>query len=264
MNLTVLISCMHQENHDIVNRTNIQTDAVVVNQCDKDEIEEFDIVNKQGKLCHIKFISTKERGLSKSRNTCIDNADGADVCLICDDDEILIDNYEGIILDAYREHPKNIVNTFSLIRNDSNRRYSEKPVKIGLKQCIKTTSHQITFSRPLIKKYGIKFDEKMGSGTGNGGGEENKFMLSCYKTKCPMNYQPSIIGSVEPGKSVWFNGYDKKWIYNWGWSMRRALGTGLGFCYIIYFVLTHKKTYGKYMGMFTALRRALKGFFEKR
>ena len=264
MKLIVLVSCMHQNNHDIVSRMNIQTDAVVVNQCNKDGIEEFDIVNKQCKSCHIKFISTKERGLSKSRNKCIRNADGADVCLICDDDEILIDNYEKIILDAYRQHSKNIVNTFSLIRNDCNRKFPDKAMRIGLKECIKTTSHQISFNKHLVNKYGIWFDEKMGSGTGNGGGEENKFMLSCYKTKCPMNYQPMVIASVEPGKSEWFNGYDKKWIYNWGWSMRRALGTGLGICYIFYFVMTHKKSYGEHMGLFTALYLALKGFFDKR
>lgn len=31
MKLVVLVSCMYQENHDIVTRINIQTDAVVVN-----------------------------------------------------------------------------------------------------------------------------------------------------------------------------------------------------------------------------------------
>lgn len=264
MNVTVLISCMHQENCDIIKRTNIQTDVVVVNQCDIENVNEFNFKNRNGKNCHAIFISTKERGLSKSRNKCLINADKASICLICDDDEVLVDNYEDIIIEAYKQHPYSIVNTFSLVRNDCNRKYSEKPEKIGIKQCLKTSSHQITFNRNLVQKYGIKFDEKMGSGTGNGGGEENKFMFSCYKTSLSMYYSPSIIGTVVAGKSQWFTGYDEKWIYNWGWSMRRALGSSLGLCYIFYFILTHKKSYGKYMNMPTAFSTALKGFFEKR
>ena len=33
---------------NIIQRSNIQTDVVVVNQCDKDCIEEWDFINKQG------------------------------------------------------------------------------------------------------------------------------------------------------------------------------------------------------------------------
>ena len=83
MTFNILISCMHEKDTSIIERSNVQSDVVVVNQCDLDSVEEFDFVNKKGKTCHAKFINTTERGLSRSRNMAICNAWG-DVCLICD------------------------------------------------------------------------------------------------------------------------------------------------------------------------------------
>lgn len=117
MTFNILISCMHQADTSIIERSNVQSDVVVVNQCDHDSVEEFDFVNKKGKTCHAKFICTTERGLSKSRNMAIRNAWG-DVCQICDDDEWLADNGEEVILRAYAENPDAALIAFSLIRKD--------------------------------------------------------------------------------------------------------------------------------------------------
>lgn len=68
MKLMVLISYMHRTDTGIISESNVQTDSVVVNQCDRDSIEDFDFKNKKGRTCHVKFIDTTERGLSNSRN----------------------------------------------------------------------------------------------------------------------------------------------------------------------------------------------------
>ena len=39
---------MYQVDTGIIQRTNIQTDVIVVNQCDKDDINEFIFINKKG------------------------------------------------------------------------------------------------------------------------------------------------------------------------------------------------------------------------
>ena len=93
MTLNLLIACMHEKDTSIIKRSNVQSDVVVVNQCDHDSVEEFDFLNKKGITCHAKFINTTERGLSRSRNMAIENAQKADVCYICDDDEYLVDDY---------------------------------------------------------------------------------------------------------------------------------------------------------------------------
>ena len=44
---------MHQKDASIIERTGVQSDVVVINQCDHNSIEEFDFINKKGKK-HLK------------------------------------------------------------------------------------------------------------------------------------------------------------------------------------------------------------------
>lgn len=265
MKLIVLISCMHQKDASIIERTNVQTDVVVVNQCDHDSVEEFDFVNKNGATCHAKFICTTERGLSKSRNMAIQNAWG-DICQICDDDEVLSDNYEQAIINAYKENPNAGLIAFALIRKDCKKKYPVEKKSLGFKQILKTSSLQITFSRHLLGRFGIWFDEKMGSGTGNGGGEENKFMFDWRKKRAIMLYYPDIIATVNPGESQWFHGYDAQYFENLGWSDRRIFGPVLGCIYMIYWPIFRRNHYKNKcsLSILEALKYSLKGFCSKR
>lgn len=264
MTLTVLISCMHEEDHSIILRSNIQTDAVVVNQCNSNSVSEFDFINKKGISCHVKFICTTERGLSKSRNMAIENAWG-DICQICDDDETLPDNYEDVILNAYRENMGVGIITFALKRLDIKKSYPTEKKFIGLRDVLGTSSIQITFLRSLLCEANICFDEKMGSGTGNGGGEENRFLLDCRKVGIKMLYMPQFIATVNEGDSQWFKGYTEKFFRDRGWTSRRILGFFVGFAYIWYNAIRHRKEYIKDgMNLGEILLAMFRGFCEKR
>lgn len=264
MTFNILISCMHQKDASIIERSNVQSDVIVVNQCDHNSVDEFDFLNKKGRTCHAKFICTTERGLSKSRNMAIRNAWG-DICQICDDDEMLADDGEETILNAYKDNPDVGLIAFALIRNDNHKKYPDRRRSLRFRQILKTSSHQITFSRNLLEKHGIVFDEKMGSGTGNGGGEENKFMFDWRKTKAKMLYYPDIIATVNPGRSQWFHGYDARYFENLGWTDRRLFGSFLGFVYMLYWPIFRRKEYAK-DGLTTrqAIKASIKGFFDKR
>lgn len=263
MKFNLLISCMHEEDMGILTRSNVQSDVVVVNQCEHNSVEEFDFINKSGKMCHCKFINTSERGLSRSRNMAIQNSWG-DVCLICDDDEYMVDECETIITEAYKENPDAGIIAFALNRKDLKKSYPTKKKHLSFKQILKTSSLQITFSRHLLCKYNIQFDEKMGSGTGNGGGEENKFLLDWRKKKAIMLYYPKIIATVNPGESQWFKGYTPKYMRDFGWSSRRAMGICIGLLYIMYFACTHMRRYRSNMSFWKCSKYLFQGFFEKR
>lgn len=254
---------MHQKDTGLLQRSNVQSDVVLVNQCDKDSIEEFDFINKKGRTCHGKFICTTERGLSKSRNMALRNSWG-DVCLICDDDEILEDDCEDKILKAYHESPKAALIAFGLIRKDNGKIYPKEKKPLRFKQILKTSSLQITFSRELILRHGIMFDEKMGSGTGNGGGEENMFMFTIKKQRLEMLYYPDIIATVNPSESQWFQGFNATYMRNQGWTSRRILGPLWGGGYCILFCFNHIRKISKDINFFSAIYQILRGFFEKR
>ena len=100
MTLEVLVSCMHQEDGSLLERSRISGNAVVINQCNREDYQEYPAEHGTGRM-----YSIRQRGLTKSRNMAIQNA-LADVCLLCDDDEVFVPNYEQEILSAYENLPQ--------------------------------------------------------------------------------------------------------------------------------------------------------------
>lgn len=262
MKICVLISCMNQLDMNIIQKTNVQTDVVCINQCDRDEESEFLFKNKKGEMCQALFICTKERGLSRSRNMAIEKATG-DICLICDDDEQLVDNYAEKIEEGYALFPTADFIAFAFIYKDgTNKKHPSLPGKMALKELLRTVSRQCTFRRSTVMDNAIRFDNKMGSGTGNGCSEEIKFMMDFRRRGLKMYIHPNVIGVLFPSESHWFNGYNKNYLINLGWSSRRALGSALGFAYIMYYSFSHQRLY-KYSFM-KCLLYLIKGFFQHR
>lgn len=259
-----LISCMHQTDHSILQRSNVQTDVVVVNQCDCDKIEEFDFTNKFGEICHCKFISTTERGLSRSRNMAIKHAPNNAICLLCDDDETLADDIKQKILAAYGRMPDASMIAFALTRNDLStpKVYPSTDRPLRFRQLLSTSSLQISFLKIKIAECGVTFDVKMGSGTGNGGGEENKFMLDIRRAGGKLYYAPECIATINPGESQWFNGYDAQYMQNLAWASRRSMGPMIAWAYIHHWVLTHRHFYKPYLSPIAAYKNLITGFFQ--
>ena len=261
MSLCILISCMFQDK-DIISRSNVRANVVVVNQCDNDSEEEFTFKDADGVEHRALFINTKERGLSKSRNMAVKRSLG-EICLLCDDDELFEDDVERIVAESYSQHLDMDVITFGLKWAEGGVSYPEKEKKMGIGRIQKTTSHQISFKKDSLLTKGISFDEKMGSGTGNGGGEENKLLNDCRRNGLKMLYVPRIIATIIPGESKWFGKYDEKWFENLGWVNRRIHGLVLGIVYIWYWLVAHCRMH-KDTSVFKAIKSYYRGVFSKR
>lgn len=263
MKVCVLLSCMNQKDMSIVQKSNIQTDAVIINQCDRNSIEYFMFKNNKGILCNVYFINTIERGLSKSRNLAMQYAQ-SDICLICDDDEYLSDNYEDIISSAHQEMANVAVIAFAFIRKNVKSSFPVKKRKMGLIQICKICSIQITFKMSMIQNKNIIFDEKMGSGTKNGGGEEIKFMYDCHRKGLELYCFPQVITTLNEGDSIWFKGYTMDFFTNWGWSSRRIFGPIKSICYIFYVVIFKHSLYKENYSLMCVLKAMMQGWSEKR
>lgn len=66
MNLQVLVSTMHQTDRRLLERMNIRSDAIVINQCDHNCIENFTFRGH-----NILWMSMNERGVGLSRNNAL-------------------------------------------------------------------------------------------------------------------------------------------------------------------------------------------------
>lgn len=260
LRLEVLISCMYEKDLSIVKRTNIQSDVIVVNQCDNNDIILDSFSNCRGKQCSVKMINTTERGLSRSRNMAIKHST-SDICLICDDDEVLVDDYPNLILSAFEKNPGFDIIAFSLKNPESECPSDEKEITYW--GTGKLSSWQIAFRRNQII-LSTPFNVLMGSGTGNGGGEENKFLIDCISKGAKIKYVPLHIGEVSQSDSQWFHGYDKKYWINRGWVAKMIYGKIRSFIYIIGQSLLRVYFVDKNHNPFQICWWMLKGWFEIR
>lgn len=263
MNLEVLISCMNQMNMQIIKDTRIYTDAIIINQCseacfkgidDRHDLQEVPSGNNGEH--RFRMLTTDTKGLSVSRNLAIQHAEG-DVCLLCDDDEKLDSDYRDTILDAYRKLPDADIICFSISNQPS--RLKQETQRLTKWTAMRIASWQITFRRESIVKSVIRFDEDMGAGTGNGGGEEVKFLRDCIKAGLKAYYVPKSIGIVAQTDSTWFKGFDRDFFYKRGITNRYMLGLPVSILYAAYYTMVKRNLYKEYVTPWQSFKYTLDG-----
>jgi len=256
MTLEVLMSCMHQNDDTLVRASRLTGDVVVVNQCSQEKYTEYPTEHGLARL-----FSTTERGLTRSRNMAIRNAQ-ADVCLLCDDDEVFVDGYESAILDAYRSLPQADVIIFKMTNRAPS--FPDKVMRLRFPLTMKVSSWQISFRRERLLQAGIFFDELLGAGTGNGAEEELKFLLTCQKKGLRIYYVPVSIASVAQEASTWFGGFDKHFFENRGATTRYILGAPLAILYAVYYAAAKRPLYRQTISPTAALRAMFRGIRENK
>lgn len=257
--LEVLISCMNQKNAEVAENTNLHTPALMINQCNADRMETYQVNGYP-----VRLISTEERGLSNSRNMAIANAVGT-IGLIADDDEHLSDTYAETILNAYERFPDADIICFRMANQPSRLKQTEQ--KLTKWTALRIASWQITFRISSVKDHNLKFDPYLGAGSGNGASEEVKFLRDCIQAGLNAYYVPEDIGTVgndyyetaDGAASSWFRGFDQKFFYQRGIVNRYVYGLPVAVFYALYYTLTKRKMYGKYISMTDSFLWTMKG-----
>ncbi|WP_054742964.1 glycosyltransferase [Cellulosilyticum ruminicola] len=254
MNIEFLVATMRQTDCSFLNRMNIKSNAVVINQCDRNDQE---IIDDQGK--QIKFLSYKEIGLSRSRNRALDAATG-DICVIADDDVIYNEVCNEQILKAYEIYPDADLIAFQIIRTGNTRlkTFRTQPHVENWLSCMKISSVEITFKRKSIIEKDIRFNTLFGAGAYFNNGEENIFLYDCLRKKLKIVYMPIAIGSVSCEESSWFKGYDPHYFESMG-AGYYGLSRYLGWAFILQHVARHYKLYKNDMSFFEVLGHMYRG-----
>ena len=256
MKLEILMSCMHQTDGALVAASGITGDAVVINQCDREE--DYRFATSQGQA---RFICTTQRGLTKSRNMAIAASD-ADVCLLCDDDEVFVHGYADQILEAYETYPQADVIIFKMVNYPC--AFGDEARQLKFPQTMHVASWQISFRREKLLKSGVRFDELLGAGSGNGAEEELKFLLDCQRAGLTIWYVPVAIATVAQQESTWFAGFNEKFFYDRGATTRYILGLPLAAAYAFYYVLRKKSMYQSQITPGKALSAIFRGMMENK
>ena len=256
MKLEILMSCMHQADDSLVQKSRITGDVLVVNQCGHNGLYEYDTPEGRAKM-----IFTTDRGLTRSRNMAIANS-RADICLLCDDDEVFVPDYEKTILSAYEDLPQADVIIFKMVNYPA--AFEDKIMQLKFPQTMKVCSWQISFRRQKLQEVGVCFDELLGAGSGNGAEEELKFLLDCQKKGLKIYYVPVTVARLEQSESAWFEGFDEEFFYRRGGTTRYILGWPLASLYAVYYVVRKRSLYAGNLTPGKALKAVFRGILHNR
>lgn len=234
MTIEVLVATMNQEDYSLVERMGINSPAIVVNQCNRNSVVE--LINNGSRIL---WIDTIQKGLSKSRNMALSFATG-DICLLADDDEVLLDGYTEIIKTAFNEKTHADIVSFNIERiNQRSRRKANKDRKAPYYKYYPSVS--LAFRRLRIVKNGIHFNDLIGAGTQYGSGEEAIFLMESRKKNLKVYENSKAICTVDFSTSSWFSGYTERYYRNIGVFLAAAYGKKAKM-FGLYYLIQSRKT----------------------
>lgn len=206
---------MHLADYKYIDILNVRTDAVVVNQCDRDERIEIS-ADEDEKGRNVLFLSSSDRGLSKSRNMAIRESAGAEICIFCDNDVVYEDNAKELITGAFARNPEADIIVFFIRRPERQAPIRETEGELKYSGAMRIFSPEIAFRRESLVKHGLYMNEMFGAGARYGMGEENIFLFEAIGKGMKVLYCPVEIAHLLDTESTWFHGYTDKFFTDRG------------------------------------------------
>ena len=240
LNVQVLIATMDQTDHNLLEKMNIQSDAIVGNQCDRNEIEEFEYKGN-----NIKWLSFAERGVGLNRNNALMRAT-AEFCVLADDDMRFHDGYLEKVQKAFEENPNADVIVYNIDENPVVRFVNSKKIKVSKHNYGRYGAVRIAFRREKIFLNNISFNLLFGGGAKYSAGEDSLFLKSCLDKGLKIIAVPFSIARLEDAReSTWFRGHTDKFFLDKGvlyYCLSRKASKLLSF----YHCFKHRKKYADY------------------
>ena len=251
MSIQVLVATMNQNDYSLLDKMNIQTDAIVGNQCDKNEITSFEYKNHS-----IKWLSFHEKGVGLNRNNTLMRAD-SDIVMFADDDMVFIDNYEKLIQEAYEKIPEADVIIFDLIYPVNQRKPITKIKRLTASECMRFGAARICAKLNSLRINGICFNLCFGGGAQYSSGEDSLFLMDCIRKGLKVYSYPAIIAKLVERKSSWFVGYNEKFFFDKG-VVFSLLFPKMAYVYALAHCFKKRKRYVE-IGWINAFRQMIKG-----
>jgi len=259
MKLEVLVACMHQSDDRLYLEMNLQTDAILANQCDVFDYKEF----QQENGSTVKLISTPDRGVGKNRNKALSFASG-EYLLFADEDMVYNDDYESVVKQAF-ERKKNadiiIFNLKYLNRAPKRKKSKTKFIRLHFWNALRYGAARIAIRKKSLEKATLSFSHLYGGGAPYSSGEDSLFIREAFRKKLKIYYCPITIATVKQENSTWFNGYNEKFFVDKGILIANAFPFLKHF--LIYYFAFKMRTLSKEFGfrrILSLLKQGIKKF----
>ncbi len=235
MSVEVLASVMHQDMAALADKMQLDSDAVIINQCDCLDFAEMD---RNGH--RIRFYSFPERGVGKSRNAAIERADG-DICLFSDEDIVYEPGYAQAIQEEFDANPNADMILFNIEIEQERRTYFITERKqVRWYNCGRYGAVSFAIRRQSLLESGVRFSLLFGGGARFSNGEDSLFLKELMDKGYQVYTAPVTIGRECAGDSTWFEGYNEKFFYDRGVLYHYLYG-GMAVPFALRFLLAHRK-----------------------
>ena len=224
MKIQVLVSTVDKDVRALSEKMNIETDAVFVNQCEKNDYDEFFLQPKQEKKenetalesCKIRCFSMNDRGVGLSRNTALMHADG-DICLFSDEDVVLEKGYAEALRNAYRQYPDADMILFNVKVAPARRTYwIAQPGRVHWYNYGRYPAYSISGKLDALQRANVHFSLLFGGGAKYSNGEDSLFLRDCLRAGLKIYAVPVCIGEEIERESTWFHGFTEKFFTDRG------------------------------------------------
>lgn len=258
MKIEVLIATMDQTDYSLLDKMNIQSNAFIANQCNKNEVEEFSY-----KGYRIKCFSFVEKGVGLNRNNALMRSEG-DISVIADDDLVYVDNYDEIIREQFVQNPEADVIIFNLIEKPRKRYIIKKKHRVNYSNYMRFGTARIAFKTESITKNGISFNIHFGGGTRYSAGEDTLFLTDCLKKGLNIIAVPVFIAYLsDERESTWFRGYTDKYFKDKG-VLFYYISKRWAYLLCLQFCMRHRAKFENEKSFSDALKFMLEGIREEK
>jgi GT2 family glycosyltransferase len=188
--LEILISTMRKTTLSFLSEMFSQSsilgfNILIINQTIEDELLESDVEN-------IRVINSCEKGLPQSRNIALENASEA-ICLIADDDVKYVENFNEIILLAFKKHEDADIITFQMNDDEGQLFRDYQDIIKHNKDTIYTANSVVIAFRldSVVNK--VKFNTNFGLGAKFQVGNEYVFLRNALRAGLNIYFEPKVI-----------------------------------------------------------------------
>lgn len=267
MKIVSLISAVNQNTQKLLEGMNLETDYVMVNQCDADpesqavepgsadvspsESDGMTAVSgttrsaSEPEYPEGLTITMHERGVGLSRNTCIENAPDCDILLFTDEDIVYDKGYSGKIREEYEAHPEADAILFNMRVCEARRTYWNEDFKrIRFYNYGRYPAYSISIKQDRLKGSGVRFPLEFGGGAKYINGEDSVFLHDLLRAGIRIYRSPVCLGEETERESTWFKGYDDRFFISRGALYVRLYGIWAGFRAHL-FLIRHRYMYAE-------------------
>ena len=235
--IQMLVATMHQPKGDfsLLEKMNIQSDAIVCNQCDRFSVDEF-----SWKGHSIRWFCFNERGVGLNRNNALMRAT-ADFVVFCDDDMVFADGYPERLCQGFRDTPQADL----LVFNIEGRRPETRSRRVGRFGFLRYGAARIAARTASLRRQGILFHLCFGGGTEHSHGEDTIFLSDCLRKGLAIHTFPVCLARLSDNRpSTWRNAHPDKFFVDQG-ALFRQVSPGFWPLWCLQDAVRHQRLYGR-------------------